>query len=575
MSISDGAHSSGNPHFFWLPPMVNQPAFSGTFDAGASPVLEICNGVSADGECVTTVATYTTTSGPGGEVIHENSLDQLYQVNVHTDVVGLVSPVTYRWRLMLQGFELGHADIVIAENGREAKNVTNDQFIGLVDGRTLPTKFRIEEGALAAACAALLDGCGGGTVTAETGGLVTVQSSAGLVVAGASIPAGAVNQATEIFIRRIDQVPCLPTSRKQVPGCYEFIADPPLVGGFNTSVLVGVCIDATGLSAAEIERGRLYKSDEGEPNVRELPETHAPFLSCDSPTIGSAGSNALFRFASAGWRAVQRYLNPWFAPLPAFAIDLGLGGVIGPGDGFSTIGWAVEHVLIYGPSMSAPDPTGPPARPENEQTLAADSGFGVTVASAATWGTMSAGGIGGFGDYDAIVFGDPTCSTDPSLLAAANGNKAVWSPVVTGPGIVIGTDPQWHQFMASPQGPTALQLIRNGIRYAASGTSTGFYAALSCYFAGAAASPPTAVDFLSGIGTFQVIGQGGCPSTVNIVATSHSAMATLTNAGLSDWGCSPHEFFPSLTSFPSTFSVIAEGVRPADGSTLPYIVARP
>ncbi|MHC4092599.1 MAG: hypothetical protein ACYSVY_20385, partial [Planctomycetota bacterium] len=41
--ISDAAHG-GNAHFFWLPPMVDDPgAFNGPFDGTLSPVVHICD----------------------------------------------------------------------------------------------------------------------------------------------------------------------------------------------------------------------------------------------------------------------------------------------------------------------------------------------------------------------------------------------------------------------------------------------------------------------------------------------------------------------------------------------------
>ncbi len=38
----DGAHNSGNPHFFFLPPLVKQPSFSGVFNPALRPVVVIC-----------------------------------------------------------------------------------------------------------------------------------------------------------------------------------------------------------------------------------------------------------------------------------------------------------------------------------------------------------------------------------------------------------------------------------------------------------------------------------------------------------------------------------------------------
>jgi len=38
----DGAHSGGDPHFFFLPPMMLQPRYSGVFESRFSPVVRIC-----------------------------------------------------------------------------------------------------------------------------------------------------------------------------------------------------------------------------------------------------------------------------------------------------------------------------------------------------------------------------------------------------------------------------------------------------------------------------------------------------------------------------------------------------
>ncbi len=198
----------------------------------------------------------------------------------------------------------------------------------------------------------------------------------------------------------------------------------------------------------------------------------------------------------------------------------------------------------------------------NEQTLAASEGFSVTVADAPTWSSMTAAQ---FASYNAIVFGDPSCGS-LFVVSTADANKAVWSSVITGPEIVIGTDPIFHQSTHPP----ADQLILDGINFAASGSGTGLYVSLSCYYAGA--FPGTLVDFLSAIGSFQVEGQGGCPNSVTIVQPSHPAMAGLTDAGLSNWFCSTHEFFDS---FPSSFVALADNVRPSDGANVPYIIATP
>ena len=37
--IEDAAHNDGNEHFYFLPPMVPQPSYSGVFDATLAPVV--------------------------------------------------------------------------------------------------------------------------------------------------------------------------------------------------------------------------------------------------------------------------------------------------------------------------------------------------------------------------------------------------------------------------------------------------------------------------------------------------------------------------------------------------------
>jgi len=255
----------------------------------------------------------------------------------------------------------------------------------------------------------------------------------------------------------------------------------------------------------------------------------------------------------AGYTLTANALGTGGAPLPVSATSAAF-----------NIG---NSILIYGPSMSAPTQ----ALPNNEQTLAEAAGYSVTVANAATWSSFS---TADFARFNAIVFGDPSCTGNPSPVATANDNKATWSAAVRGPTVVIGTDPQLHS-NAQAQAP---QLITKGINFSARGSGTGLYVTLSCYYFNVSSATP--VEFLSQLGDFQVIGQGfltsgqlGCPGNVTIVAPEHPVMAGLTNDGLSNWSCSVHEFF---FSFPSDFSVLATADRQSGETTtiLPYIIAR-
>ena len=142
--IADAARDY-KPGFYWLPPIVKQPVVSGTFDATLSPVVEICELV--EGTCGPVLATYTMTSGPNGELVHLQD-DQHYHVNWHTNEFTLSVTSSYRIsvRAGVNNVLLGYADVQPAANGSGLKNLDSNELMGLVDGRTLPIRFRIETG---------------------------------------------------------------------------------------------------------------------------------------------------------------------------------------------------------------------------------------------------------------------------------------------------------------------------------------------------------------------------------------------------------------------------------------------
>lgn len=145
--VSDGAND-GNAHFFFLPPMVTNPS-PGKNDATLDPVVVICEW---DGVCLETLATFTTDRStttrthPGNsETIRVNGTHA--NVEWHSRRFGLDPALTYRICVKVGDVELGFADVDVVESGDELQDVPAD-FVGLLNGRTLPIKFRIEEGAL-------------------------------------------------------------------------------------------------------------------------------------------------------------------------------------------------------------------------------------------------------------------------------------------------------------------------------------------------------------------------------------------------------------------------------------------
>jgi hypothetical protein len=173
-SIVDGAHS-GNAHFYWLPPLVPAPSPTAVFDGTLSPVVTI-----AEGAAGSAIAEFTMTTGSGSETVRVDPAGEHYIVNWHTDLFNLSDQVTYRIRVRVGGTELGHADVDVVSSGRELKNVDTQQFLALVDGRTLPIKFRIEQGALPEA-PSIQPSAG------EPGTLVTITDPQGRIEPGSAV----------------------------------------------------------------------------------------------------------------------------------------------------------------------------------------------------------------------------------------------------------------------------------------------------------------------------------------------------------------------------------------------------
>ncbi|MGE5802866.1 MAG: hypothetical protein ACM358_11470, partial [Gemmatimonadota bacterium] len=188
--VRDANHNNGNAFFFWLPPLVNQqtPAEQ-VLSQQLSPtvtITDLCGG-----------AVVRTFAGSQVEIA-----DGLYHVNWHTSDDNLDPTCTYRIAVTAGTRQLGVADVDVVDSGRELKNVDTDEFIPLLDDRTLPIKFFIGVGSQ---CERADSDCGEGT--AQPGASTTIVTKNGQ--AGVLIPAGAVDQPVTIIIESADDRPCI------------------------------------------------------------------------------------------------------------------------------------------------------------------------------------------------------------------------------------------------------------------------------------------------------------------------------------------------------------------------------
>ncbi|MCX6876865.1 MAG: hypothetical protein NTW21_24085 [Verrucomicrobia bacterium] len=240
---------------------------------------------------------------------------------------------------------------------------------------------------------------------------------------------------------------------------------------------------------------------------------------------------------------------------------------------------AVLATAVTGTSSAAPgevlilDGTVSGGASSREALAAVAAGKVPVVVSAAQWLAMSAAD---FASFDALVLGDPTCTTSLGGVQAAIDTASIWGPVVNGNVIIIGTDPVYH--FASRVG--AEKLVNQGMLFAVGKPGkTGGYLDLSCYYHNSVSGTPiTILDGING-GGFTVLGAAYVPglNDCHIVA-SHPALVGITNADLSNWGNSVHA---GVMTWPVQFEVLAIAadasgpILAPDGTRgYPYILAR-
>ena len=138
-AISDAGHA-GNPHFYFLPPLVRAPHPTGRFDPTLSPIVKVC----LLPACATDVATFTRGRGPGKVTVHGKA----YRVTWHTKRAGLAVGRQYRVRVLVGPEQLGFLDFqVVPKHGRPVAVPAG--FPRLRQDHPLLIRFRIEHGAVA------------------------------------------------------------------------------------------------------------------------------------------------------------------------------------------------------------------------------------------------------------------------------------------------------------------------------------------------------------------------------------------------------------------------------------------
>jgi hypothetical protein len=143
-AISDAVHNGGTAGFYFLAPLVAQPKFSGTFDPHRQVSVYVCS----LGGSVRAAPEPSCTGGERVSPVEVNVNGQHYHANWNMDLAEFPAGSYYRIRVVdnATGGEYAYADVYLAGTGREFRSIDQSSFVPLLDGRTLPIKFRMEEG---------------------------------------------------------------------------------------------------------------------------------------------------------------------------------------------------------------------------------------------------------------------------------------------------------------------------------------------------------------------------------------------------------------------------------------------
>ena len=453
--ISDGSRTGGNPNFFFLPPLVASPVSDEDYDAGAfvgtwKPVVKVCR-LTAALECELEAGQPKYLRTFQGAEVQVSSAEELYKIEWSTRE-SWATAGTYRASVFLEGHApllLGFIDVALLPDQQAVRNLRTGDIVPLLDGRTVPLKFRIESGA--AVSPTTVDYVE--AVVTDAGGVVTTgQGGAGVFLGEGWLPDGV--ESVVVTVQRVAPAgaPSSPNDchglgvnlswLKQYEGCYR-VETFPAIGVIQANSVFGVCTESP-----LVESQVMYKSDplpNGGRRVKALENVPLPLaleeaLNCDGFTGLAAAPRArgLRGLMADGAMRMLAGIGRAISPKSAYAIDFGAGGQLLAGvDDFSDFGWAVPVVVGEGTGNGQTIAGGGAlAQPISVRTLAAHNHHDdpVYIDGVPVTFTVSGGSLGG----PAAVVGAVTVASDANGLATA----PVWTlPATPGTYTLVATIP--------------------------------------------------------------------------------------------------------------------------------------
>jgi probable HAF family extracellular repeat protein len=235
-------------YFRWQPPIVAAASVGGPTDGTQQHIVEIYPLVS--GTCGSPLLVTYRSVGQGTRVKYLTT-QQIYAVDWNTAAFKLNAPRQFRITVKAAGVTLGVADVAVVKVKKEVAALDPTKFVGVINGKILQIRFRIEENARDAALDAASNSpteqtFGTGTSATGTRAQLTIPASTEIDDGAASV---------SLTVQATSLPAAAPTTGVVAGTAYEF---GPTGTTFSQPVTIALQYPSSGITEEMAATFRLY-----------------------------------------------------------------------------------------------------------------------------------------------------------------------------------------------------------------------------------------------------------------------------------------------------------------------------
>jgi len=331
-AIVDGS-TTGSSAFYFLPPLVNNPGPTGTFNGGLSPAMRVCRLVGTS--CV--VGDNTAYFPPGSIPA---STDK-YQLNWDTDgpeTGPIDTNAPYQLQILVGGQVVGSIDLDPQNPNGPGQSTAGPGFYAFRLGETIPVKFWLSDQVLCDVDGVVVLECITNAVLDESGGILELNRAGdplSVTLAQGALP-GANHPPILVTVERIDPdeffttegVQCIPLlDAPQFGPCFRVTTTPELTNPLDEAALISICVDVNDLDInLPLEQDHQLQivryATDGSDAVEALPGT-AGDCPIETASLFDVPESGFMRYAALGANWLARAVGPQ----PLYATNIRLGGL--------------------------------------------------------------------------------------------------------------------------------------------------------------------------------------------------------------------------------------------------------